>query len=180
MTRIAISPVLAAAGLIFVAGCGGSQGPAADTTPRTPPPAELVGVWRFTAVSPGGYTDPVTGKFWNASADSISMTFKPDGHFVDAALSTSALYDCHVSIFKMFEGTLVVRGEQLDVYFTHNTEHGEGNCPPQTYDKALPAETDHWTWKIVQQPAPDPPQLLLTDSATNAEVGRFDFQPGGQ
>lgn len=189
MARIDLPGFIAAAGLALGIGCGGSHQPPAPTglSPPGPtgnvsraPPPELVGVWRYAAVSPNGYIDPVTGKYWNAWGDSISVTFKPDGQIADTGLSTSALYDCHVSILKMFQGTVVVQGDKLEIEFNHNTEHGEGNCPPQSYDKPLPAEADRWTWKIIQQTPPNPPQLLLTDSTTNAEIGRFDFQTGGQ
>lgn len=145
------------------------------TVQGSPPPAALVGVWRFGYASDYGYTDPATGQWTPGHAQTASKTFHSNGQAEFAYLDKVTVEQCWTSIFRYWTGTVAVRDGQWTFDITTATEKGDGNCGVTPYTKPLATGPDIEDWKIDDQS--NPPALWVKAPQDTVWHGPFELQP---
>jgi hypothetical protein len=114
-------------------------------------PGELIGEWKSSHSSSTLYVNPNTGSYNGPSGDRMHYRFFPDGHYIEAGLIQSSLYNCTTQVYGYKTGVYRVEGSNLILDEKTYTLTSKDNCHREwNYEKHPPLHKKTFQWRLEQ------------------------------
>ena len=119
-----------------------AAGPSGDVS-------SLLGTWGTGTVSGVSYTNSATGSSTNGGGTQVQYTFKPDGQYEYAALTTSTLYTCTMKAMTYKSGVVNIQGGVLTFIPHEATFTSEDSCVARNnYKKPASMDRETFNWSV--------------------------------